>query len=270
MEGRQEHWWGEFDLAQGATKRAQIGPLVLWLQRLSGELIIGRESLPRSPDDVYPPPSVRASSTREGLFELEALDRFALSADLEPLVMMPALADRPVITSPRKPLHILPRSEATIFASSPLWLDLRCGTFSLIDLAVDQPADTWFGPTTLRGETCYATRAFCRLRLEEIQTPLHRAVTAITIHNRTESALHLKRMKVPAPNLGLYAEPGGRLWTEDVTFERVDEDEGFASLHVAHSTPRYAERPERISDPREEADDLITRAFGSIFSRSSG
>ena len=261
-----QSWWGTFESGAGVTRRCNVGPLVVWFECLDNGMVLAWENLPKSQEERYPAPSVVAAEPPGPLLEREDVERFAFRGVEAPLVLAPSLADRPVITSPRKPLSILPQTEVTIFASSPLWLRAHVGAHPVFDRAVDQPSDTWFGPATHRGELCYATKAFCRLRLEDIQTPLHRAVTAITVNNRADTPIHVNRMKLPAPNLALYAEPSGRLWTDDVTFDRTDEDEGFASLQIAHRAPRHAASPARVADPREEAsDDVVTRAFSSIF-----
>jgi hypothetical protein len=269
-EALERPWWGPLEFGSNGTRRCNVGPLVVWFEHLANGFVISWEALPKSPDEEYPDPSVETDLSSTPLLDRENVERFAFDTTGISLVLSPCLADRPVITSPKKPLYILPHTEATIFASSPLWLKAHVGSDVLFDRAVDRPSDTWFGPTTTRGEFCYATKAFCRLRLEDIQTPLHRAVTSITVNNRASSPIHVNRMKLPAPNLALYAQADGRLWTEDVTFNRTDEDEGFASLQVAHRSPRHAASPIRVSDPREGVtDDMVTRAFSSIFSWSS-
>jgi hypothetical protein len=269
-ESRGRHWWGAREFGPGTSYRFNIGPTLVWFERSLNSVLITRETLPGSRDQDYPPPSVDSVLNSVPLLERKHVERFAFGEAQPSLSLSPALADRPVITSPLKPLYILPHTKVTIFASSPLWLKAQLGTHSVLDFPVDRPQDTWFGPTSLRGEFCYATKAFCRLRLEEVQTPLHRVVTAITVNNQSDSPIHVKRMKLPAPNLGVYAQADRRLWTEDVTFNCTNEDEGFASLDVAHKSPKYASAPVRVSQPREAlTDNVVTRAFSSIFPWSS-
>jgi hypothetical protein len=266
----EQPWWGSIDFTVSPTWRCSIAECVIWIERSVQSIILAWETQRAAPDGQFSPACLEPAVPSSVLLEQENAQRFAFGTAEPALSLTPALADRAVITSPRKPLYILPRTEVTIFASSPLWARAHVGSETLIDLAVDRPSDTWFGPTTQRGEFCYATKAFCRLVLEDIQTPFHRAVTAVRVDNRSNSPIHVEQIKLPTPNLALYSQADGRIWTNDVTFNRSDEVEGFASLQISDQPPRHAPSAVRVAEPRElVTDDVVTRAFSTIFPWSS-
>jgi hypothetical protein len=95
------------------------------------------------------------------------------------------------------PLYVPPAEIATIFVRSPLWLRIEVGDalIALQEVPMLRPSDTWFGPTTMEGELCYASQTYARLNLEKLPIGPHHAGTQVTIqiegHNpRTSSFSH--------------------------------------------------------------------------------
>jgi hypothetical protein len=87
----------------------------------------------------------------------------------------------------------------------------------------------------------------------------------VRIRNRAGSVLGLERVRVPASQLSLYAEPGGRLWTSEVALERT-EDGQFASLSIDTGAPLEARNALPLAGPRETPPKKIAiRAFSTLF-----
>ncbi len=209
-------------------------------------------------------PSVYEPDQAEG-----AVSRFGVSGASERIELVPALADRHVVSTPKLPFYIPANESVTIFVGHPLWLQLLAGDDRLLlsDFAIQQPHDTWFGPDTQTGKLCYASRSFCQLSLGEVDDRPLRATTAVLIKNRASSELYLERIKLPVPYLSLFADPAsGGLWTEDVVLERLD-DEDLAPLQVRSGPPALLPRARKTAEPRNASQaNVMVRAFGSLFS----
>jgi hypothetical protein len=241
--------------------------LTLWIQRLEGEWRIAHET-GSDPLDVSLEEDLPADVG--DLLLKEGVARFVTAGKSEEVVISAALADRSVVTSSEQPLSVPSGEEVTVYVSSPLWVRIETGKPAklLCEIPVFRPSDTWFGPDTTEGELCYASRTFHRVRLEDIPVRPHRATTAVKIKNRAKSMLALERMQVPVTHLALYRAGDGRLWTQDVLFERAGEDDFVALRLGGRGKPAAAGSGEvkQIAGPRVQASgNIVVRAFTSLF-----
>ncbi len=258
-------WWGSFSMEAGQTARGRIGPLDLWIQRHANEWRLAHDE---GEDPLDPALVVPGPGAPEDLDGLPGVERFAMAATDDRVTLGAALADRPVISRPEKPFHLPAGEEARVFVSTPLWLRFCVGPEAklLRELPIARPSDTWFGPNTLEGELCYTSRAYFVLNPENLPRLPHRAITAVRILNKADEELTVDRMRLPAPQLALFATGDGQVWTQDVTYERTEGED--AELRIRRRPPRAAADAPRIADPRERLrGNLVVRTFSSLFQR---
>ena len=94
----------------------------------------------------------------------------------------------------------------------------------------------------------------------------HHSVAAVRLINRAEQELTVDRMRLPAPQLALFAAADGQFWTQDVTYERTEGDD--AELRVRRRPPRAAADAHRLTEPRNDVrGNLVVRTFSSLFAR---
>ncbi len=167
----------------------------------------------------------------------------------------PALAPRPFVVRPDIRFSLPTKEETTLFISSPLWIKIRLGqpAVEVFDKPIYQPSDTWFGPSTIEGELCYAGRTRARLHMEQLDRVSHRVHSAIRIKNLSSSGLDLERLKLPMPNLSPFAAKDGRLWTETIRLDRR-EDGNFAELRLDKKPPVEVQPTELVGGPRDKAE----------------
>jgi hypothetical protein len=154
-----------------------------------------------------------------------------------------------------------------VFVSSPLWVRIEVGDppVKLQEIPIVRPSDTWFGPTTMEGELCYASRTYARLNLENIPVRVHRAITQIIIDNKADTQLLVERLNLPVPFLSLFEASNGFLWTEAVAMIRT-RDTGMAAFQIGKRPPEEASAAKLVSEPREKPDqNMVIRAFGALF-----
>ncbi len=260
--GKRPTWWGRWSLPQGRIGRWSVGPLDIWLEHTPAEWRLG---LDRPRDAADSTLDIQVPTDAEWPESLSERLRFAgATGDTQPELRI-ALADRPMVSRPENPFYVPAQGRVTLFLSSPAWVQFYLGDARAHEFPVYVPSDTWFGPNTVEGELCYATRTQARLALEDVPERPHRVVTPLTIHNKALDALFLERVNLPVPRLPVYADRHNRLWTPAVRMER-EEDQDMAAMKIDAGPPAEAEGAERIAEPREVGGrHVMVRAFSALF-----
>jgi len=258
-------WWGKFSIPMNEASYWRVGPLDVWISRSSKEWRIGIKPYDDPSDEslVVNRGGDISSLPDEGFSWL----RFAFRNTNESVEIIPALAPRPLIVRPEIPIILPPKEATTLYISFPLWIQFKLGQSEakMFETPIFRPSDTWFGPSNIEGELCYASRTRARLQLERLDLVPHRAYSACHIRNRAKSELALDRLKLPMPNLSIFAAGDKRLWTEAVTLERR-EDGDIAELQLGKEPPREVHPARQVRGPRSKPEKgLLFRAFGGLF-----
>jgi hypothetical protein len=260
-------WWNRYSLEIGQAGSGRIGPLSLALERREQEWRLYHQE-ETDADQALVDEAFTLSSGLEQRFTTS--ERFVFRKTTSFLELVPALADRPVVTRPLVPLTLPGGEETTIYVSSPLWvqINLNAAGNMVREIPIQRASDTWFGPSTREGELCYASQTRSFLSLDEVPQQSHRAITPIRIQNNADTPLLLERVSLPVPYLSLFVTDDGWLWTESVTLVR-ESDGDMASLQInkGELMPKPHLRP--IASPREEMNKgVLVRAFSGLFGGS--
>lgn len=254
-------WWGPFELVTPQCGLWRIGPLDLWL--LCGDhewhLVADR---PRDAQDATLEQLVPA-----GLEPPETAAERARFAGLNTATgeMRPALADRPVVSRPEQSFYVPGGAGVTLYVSTPVWLQLYHTGKLLYEMPIHRPSDTWFGPRTIEGELCYASRSHCRLTLGDVPWRPHRAVTPVQVRNEATEPLFLERLNLPVPRLSLYADSRNQLWTQTVELIHRP-DRALAEVRIGEGAPDLASAGALIAAPRQTGTrHFMARAFSALF-----
>ena len=213
-------WWGEFKFEHEQNKEWHIGPLKLIIRRLKNEWHIAHEPIEDydSDDAVW-----EIKDTDQTPDSINNFSRYVFHDTTGQLCITPQLADRPIISRPLTPFNLTAGEEIILYVSSSIWLEVATGDSpkkNLQSIAIQRLSDTWFGPSTLEGELCYASTTHCRLNVKELPQRTHRAITPVLIRNQANTTLLLERLNLPTPLLPLYCSSSGQLWTPQVTLTR--------------------------------------------------
>ena len=262
----QAGWWGQFSVNEGQTIQWQIGPLKLAVQRLLNEWQIAYERDESLAEEAN---GWQLDQTAPDVNSLgyAHTERYTFDQTSPTLWVLPALADRPVVTRPWAPFYVTAGEETVMFVSSPLWVRVAVDDppKNLQEIPIRRPSDTWFGPSTMEGELCYASRTHGRLNFENVLLQPHRAITQVTISNRAISQLLVERLSLPVPFLSLFESSDGLLWTQGVTMVRARETE-MATFDVEKGPPVQARPVKLVSEPRQiPGQNMVIRAFGVLF-----
>lgn len=255
-------WWGEFELAEGASGRWRIGPAQLWITHQPREWRIGYLADDAGSEALS---EIALGLTPEQLPARAKLSRYSFQSSAVQVSLMPLLADRPVISRPDVALFIPPGQSIELYVSTPLWLQVRAQGVLLQEQPLVRPSDTWSGPTTRAGGLAYAASTMARTTLQDFPYSAWRAVTPLRITNRGTDTAAVERLHLPVPFLSLYQAADGTLWTQAVELTR-GADGALELEQLGSDAPSEAGASVLLGGPRRRADrSLLGKAFGTLF-----
>lgn len=259
-------WWGQYEIGPGQARPWRFGALELTASWQPPEWRIAYAHQLESTDDEVVIGEPAIASSRAELGTSDVLRVMATDASGK-ISLSPALADRPVVVRPETSVLVLPGALIQLFLSTALWLRVEVGDppHAVLDVPFSRPTDTWFGPSTLQGELCYAVRVNAQTRLEDLPVVSNRAVTRVLVENQTRDGFSLERLNVPAPNLSLYADATGHLWTQTMTV-RLRSQATLAEIDFGDGPPDTAKEPHPVADPRTPLSrNILERAINALF-----
>ncbi|MFN3587017.1 MAG: hypothetical protein ACK4UT_05895 [Moraxellaceae bacterium] len=260
---RQNVWWGRqvFGLGQGRHWHMAGLDLTVIRQAREWQCQVHRPATQNEDNHTW---HLDAELPAEPQGELS---RYVFRATTEHLTLLPRLADRSVVIRPVMPLFVPAGQEVTFYVSTPVWLSASVDGQSapLLDIPVVRPADTWFGPNTVRGELCYATEVTGRLELGQLTPRPFRAVTPVHIRNLGSTQMPVERINLPVPFLPVYAAESGRLWTP--TLEVIAEIQQKAPrIRIGQGVTTEAGHVELLTPARRGAEEhALIRVFDTLF-----
>lgn len=230
------NWFGvtQFELSQ--TKCWQIGERFIALKRLEREWTLWNQETSTETND----PIVLVEEALPEPEDLVAPSRFMVSETSDTIHVEPSLADRAVVAKPSSPLVVLPKQRIDVYVSTPLWLSLFVGNSNqlIADIPLWRPSDSWFGPSTMEGDLCYAKYTDAKTDLSLLTKYSGRAITEVSLHNEQSTPLVVEKLNIPTPALKLYINQQGEAWTQKVAIVQ-SEERGRPVSHVSKSQPTH-------------------------------
>ena len=257
-------WWGEFEPEIDSAVNWSLGPLLFAVRRREKEWQVYHLSSDW-PDDT--PSTWTITEGGEIICCDGEFHRHVFADTSGELVIEPLLADRSVVIKSAVPILIPAGEEVIFYVSTPLWVraKLPARKHVLLDVPAIRLSDTWFGPSTMEGELCYATTTSGRLYLNDLPVRAHRAITPVKIRNSGEKPLKLEKLSLPVPFLSLFDTCVHGLWTEEITLFH-DERKALAEVVVGEHPPAPFNAARRISSPRKIAEkSMLHKTFGALF-----
>jgi len=257
-------WWGRFAMEEGQGGVWELGPLTLAVERRAREWRVSWATDPQG-DEPATRLAVRCPLPASELPSGTRTARFAVHATTPELALEPVLPDRPVVARPEPPLNLLAGEEVALYVALPVWVRiLVAGERALVEVPAQRLADTWFGPSTLAGELCYATRTSAGLQPANLPAAPHLATCRVLLTNRAASPLPLERLALPVHHLDLWWHRERGLWTRGLAVERAA-DGSLASLRLADGPPDSVHGAEQVTPARQPEPRLaLVRALEAL------
>ncbi len=178
--------------------------------------------------------------------------RYAVGQSGARLDILPRMAPLPVVVRPFSPILVAPGTHITMFCSTSLWLDVSLpgeGQPAHHEVPVREETETWFGPTPMEGELCYAVKTLARLYLDAVSHSHGRVLTCMHIYNQASKAISVDRICLPVPYLSLYEDDQGFLCTNDVSVE-LNEERKEAELTLRSRPWHHLGTVRKVAEPR--------------------
>lgn len=258
------NWWGSFDLAENEQRILRCADLCLYIKALPHQWWLAYEWQ----HEVNQFQPVLEQAADKALPDKQHQERFVFEALPSQMTLRPALADRPVVCRPVVSVTLLPFQEVTLFVCLPLWIKLGSGDSEeiLLDIPTVRVCDSWFGPNTREGVISYASQVTEQLDVSPIANNKARAAIEVRIQNQSEQTLTLDKISVPAPNLSLYADQQGQLWTPRITLVRRDNEDAILSVDEVVSGGLSEKELTLVCEAREDIGrSKITKAISALF-----
>lgn len=256
-------WWGEYTLDAGQLAHWRVGPSSLWVERRAREWRLTHEE---GEDRLDGRLEVQCPIEGESAPDSKDMLRFAPARDSDALLIHPIVPDRPVVTRPDIGFFVLGGEEIEVFVSVPVWLVVRTAVERppMLDVPTYRLSDTWFGPSTMSGELCYASQTSARLQLLDLPRRPNRAITKIVLRNTGDKGLRVERMNLPAPHLGLFADESCALWTQAVVVE-CESGSDSAEVELIEGAPTEAAGAIPVAEPRNpRSSNRFARAWDGL------
>jgi hypothetical protein len=250
-------WWGTFSLEENQPRFWEIGSLLLGIERQRKEWRIASNSS-NDPEKT----NIKVAVEESPGFSKEELEfrRYVFSHTTNDITLTPINADRSQVSRAEIPFYLSPDESVTIYVSSPVWVKIEVGATNVLldNIPTMRLSDTWHGPNTREGELCYASRTFCRTKLEDVTVRSSRVLTPVIIYNHAKEPLLIELLSIPLPFLSVFAAPDGTLWTEEITIK--NEVHHNHIVRQGKGAPHIAPSAKLISAPRLElkASNLIS------------
>lgn len=256
-------WWQPVNLKEGQCWHYAIGPLHLYLQRADDQWLLAWEQAGDTEKDY------KLSSGEIDSLPAELIAaRFVFKQPPTGFCLTPKLLERPVVVRTHQPVYVPPGERIVFYISSPVCVNVTLLSPEVIvqELPTLRLSDTWFGPSTLIGELCYADRTQARNSRAEVPLRPHRAVTPITVHNSSKELLTIEKLSIPVPYLSVYGLTDGTLWTDSVLLEHTEAGQ-LATLKITKDLPEGVSAGDLLTEARLVLQKgSLVRAFASMFS----
>lgn len=261
--------WGHHPLAEDEERTVDVGPLRLHLRRTKDEIWLAHEALGRDGEASIVAEALtrgggreRSPSSRSGGGigderesergedgEIE-WSRWAVPSPSDPIRLMPAFPDRPVVVEPDGPFHLARRARVRVYVRVPL--HVRIGTGGAAEPAFARIptvtlSDTWFGDFQ-EGELCYFLPTTARREIGHEHFAPHLAACPLELSNRADEELKVEKLALRVAHLSLFSREGD-FWSDQAEVGYRGADLG-SDLRMSGKPP--AEAPEaRLVVPPE-------------------
>lgn len=252
-------WWGEFEFAEGTSRRWRIGPLTVWVSRLAREWQVAYERTHELDNRVEVVDVAAADDEPPAGLERS---RYLLEKG-STLLVGPRLADRPVVARPGMPVVVPGGLSATLFVSSPVWVELEAGDppQRFFEAPSRRQSSTWYGEDNLEGALYYAERTRARLERQGEVLPAH-VTTAVTVNNVERQPIRIERIALPVPSMSVFSDEQGGLWTEHVVVDYLAGED--APVRIERTPLAVIGKTTLVSRPRQPSDgNVIMRALSA-------
>ncbi len=262
-------WWGEYSFDDNNVVRWSFPELDVTVRCQAKEWNVWHEYKSENAGDNL---GFFLEKTKGTDLLSSDYQRYLYTENSGTLEIMPKLPDRNLVTKPINPLILRPRQKTSLFVGTPVWFSIREKKEKnpFFEVPLRKLSDTWFGPSSVKGEVCYASKTHAVTSPEGLKHKSFRAIVPITIENKSQSeSIKFEKINVPVTLLTLYCDENDRFWSSPIYLAK---DDGSTEIQIKLDSLAQAEsytgsRVVKLAEPRRREDHpLILRAYDMLFS----
>jgi hypothetical protein len=227
--------WDPYEFIKNRCYHWRIGSLEIWIQRTAGEWLIASSQLAEKNAKEK---TILAKLHKKP--ETVEWSRFVVASELNTLLFLPALLDRPVVVSSETSVKILPESKALFFVSIPIVLQIYTGIdkkILLTEIPTVVLSNTWFGDP-IAGDLCYSLK------------------------NNSSSVMDFQKLCLHVEHLRIYRGEK-QLWTNIINIINWTEDQ-LSQVDFSSEIPDFEKGCELLCKERIPVDKSLLKKSFSI------
>lgn len=245
--------WTTYVPENGTSQQIQIGPLVIRLRWMYDEIWVAHGPV------AWPP----VASGQDATEAPPAWERWALAEGSAAISLSPVMPPLPLLLRPDNPYRVLPGATTRIYTRIPLWVRVKNGNNTLVDIPTVRQSTSWFG-TPVEGELCLSHYSSVRRFLTDDFYLPHLAGSVLEIWNASSHNLNFEKICFRTDILSVFSSRGGHLWTDTTrVVYRGSAMEG--EVHATGKAPDEATDPVVVLGPRvRRNDNVVARTFDML------
>ena len=170
------------------------------------------------------------------------------------LKISPALPDGPLLLSLDEAIDLGPGASTVLFASVPVWVQMRDDRAShnepLRDLPTVDMSKAWFGSSTTKGVLCNFVPIANLCHKPENLECSHDVICPVRVKNGSQNTVRVSKVFLQASNLSIFETENG-LWSDETIVTFTNEGE-VDEARVTGRPPYLAQRAKLVAKPRRD------------------
>ncbi|MEX2640215.1 MAG: DUF432 domain-containing protein [Balneolales bacterium] len=235
-----ENSWADLEVRETETRSHTIGPLTIWLKKVSNEIWVASDYTGTRPKEKKTPAQVNVLNW----------SRWALPQNETHFSLRPAFPDRPVVVKPEYPFKIMTGATVRVYTRIPVFVRIVITArpeFVVTEIPTVTLSNTWFGLHT-EGELCYWVHTSARREINnEIMQPWM-AVCPIEITNKQAEPLDFDKLCLRVEHLSLY-KMDDQLWSDETLIIHQGREK-YSDIEMKDRLPSEAKGGKLITKPR--------------------
>lgn len=235
-----ENNWADLEVKDNETKSHTIGPVTVWLKKVTNEIWVACDYSEGKPKKERPKNQVNVLNW----------SRWALPENETKFSLRPSFPDRPVVVKPEYPFKIITNAKIRVYTRIPVFVKVVLTgrpDFVVTEIPTVVLSNTWFGLHT-EGELCYWVNTSARRVIDPGIMQPWMAVCPIEITNKEDEPLDFDKLCLRVEHLSLF-QKDHELWSDETLIIHQGREK-YSDIEMKGKLPLEAKGGKIIAKPR--------------------
>ncbi|MEX0685378.1 MAG: DUF432 domain-containing protein [Balneolales bacterium] len=242
--------WVTLEVKDSQTKNHTIGPVTIWLKKVSNEIWVAYHHTETGDD--------------KSVNQVEVLNwsRWALPDDETQFSFKPIFPNRSVVVKPEYPFSIVKGAKVRVYTRIPVFIRVGLAdkpSFVITEIPSVPLLGTWFGTFT-EGEMCYWVSTTARRAIDPDIMREWMAVCPIELTNKHQEPLDFDKFCLRVEHLNIY-KTDNSLWADETLIIHQGREK-YSDIEMKNKLPPEAKGGILLMKPRTPIKkNLAVRSF---------